>query len=68
MIQLSHHYMTTGKPIALTTWTFVNQVMCVLFKMLVWGGKWEGGSGWGTRVHLWWMHVDVWQNKYNIVK
>ena len=53
MVQLSHHYMTTGKPIALTTWTFVNQVMCVLFKMLVWGGKWEGGSGWGTRVHLW---------------
>ena len=27
-----------------------------------------GGSGWGTRVHLWWMHVDVWQNQYNIVK
>ena len=28
----------------------------------------EGGSGWGTRVHLWWMHADVWQNQYNIVK
>ena len=27
-----------------------------------------GGSGWGTRVHLWWMHVDIWQNQYNIVK
>jgi len=27
-----------------------------------------GGSGWGTRVYLWWIHVDVWQNKYNIVK
>ena len=23
------------------------------------GGRWEG-SGWGTRVHSWWMHVDVW--------
>jgi len=22
----------------------------------------------GTRVHRWWMHVDVWQNQYNIVK
>ena len=22
----------------------------------------------GTRVHLWQMHVDVWQNQYNIVK
>ena len=28
----------------------------------------EGGSRWGTRVHLWRIHVDVWQNQYNIVK
>ena len=36
---------------------------------VVWGGRWEGGgSGLGTRVHLWRMHVDVWQNQYNIVK
>ena len=27
-----------------------------------------GGSGWGRRVHPWWIHVDVWQNQYNIVK
>jgi len=32
------------------------------------GGRREGGSGWGTRVHPWWIHVDVWQNQYNIVK
>ena len=25
-------------------------------------------SGWGTRVYLWQMHVDIWQNQYNIVK
>ena len=25
-------------------------------------------SGWGTRVYLWWIHVDIWQNQYNIVK
>ena len=31
-------------------------------------GRREGGSGWGTRVYLWWIHVDVWQNQYNIVK
>ena len=30
--------------------------------------KWEEGSGWGTRVYLWWIHVDVWQSQYNIVK
>ena len=28
----------------------------------------EGGSGWGTCVHSWQMHVDLWQNQYNIVK
>ena len=30
--------------------------------------RWERGSGWGTRVHPWRIHVDVWQNQYNIVK
>ena len=28
----------------------------------------EEGSGWGTHVYLWWIHVDIWQNQYNIVK
>ena len=32
------------------------------------GGRREEGSGWGTRVYLWRMHVDIWQNQYNIVK
>ena len=31
-------------------------------------GSWEGSSGWGTHIHLWQIHVDVWQNQYNIVK
>ena len=31
MVQLSPPYMTTGKTIALTRWTFVNKVMCLLF-------------------------------------
>ena len=30
MVQLSHPYMTTGKSIALTTWTFVGRVMSLL--------------------------------------
>ena len=34
MIQLSHPYMTTGKTIALTRWTFVGRVMSLLFNML----------------------------------
>ena len=34
MVQLSHLYMTTGKPIALTTCTFVSKVMSLLFNML----------------------------------
>ena len=35
---------------------------------MVWGGRREEGSGWGTRVYLWKIHVDIWQNQYNIVK
>ena len=31
---VQHPYMTTGKPIALTRWTFVNKVMSLLFNML----------------------------------
>ena len=34
MIQISHPYMTTGKTIALTRWTFVGKVMSLLFNML----------------------------------
>ena len=32
------------------------------------GREVEGGSGLGARVHPWWIHVDVCQNQYNIVK
>ena len=34
MVQLSHPYMTTGKTIALTIWTFVSKVMSLLFNTL----------------------------------
>ena len=34
MVQLSHPYMTTGKAIALTRWTFVSKVMSLPFNML----------------------------------
>ena len=33
-VQLSHPYMTTGKTIALTRWTFVGKVMSLLFSIL----------------------------------
>ena len=32
------------------------------------GGRWERGSCLGSHVHLWWIHVNVWQNQYSIVK
>ena len=35
---------------------------------MVCGGRREEGSGWGTRVYLWRIHVDIWQNQYNIVR
>ena len=34
IVQLSHPYMTTGKTIALTRWTFVVKVMSLFFNML----------------------------------
>ena len=33
-VQLSHPYMTTGKTIALTKWTFVGKILSLLFNML----------------------------------
>ena len=42
IVQLSHPYMTTGKTIALTRWTFVSKVMsllpCAFFPLLLWLG------------------------------
>ena len=35
-VQLSHPYITTGKTIALTRWTFVGKIMSLFFKMLCW--------------------------------
>ena len=36
IVQLSHPYLTTGKTIALTRWTFVGKVLSLLFNMLSW--------------------------------
>ena len=33
-VQLSHPYMTTGKTVALTRWTFVGKIISMLFNML----------------------------------
>ena len=38
-VQLSHVYMTTGKTIAFTRWTFVDKVMPLLFNMLLWHNR-----------------------------
>ena len=35
---------------------------------MLWGGRWEGGSCLGMHVHPWWIHVNVWQNQYSILK
>ena len=36
IVQLSHPYMTTGKTIALTRWTFIGKVMSLFFNILCW--------------------------------
>ena len=35
---------------------------------MIWAGRREEGSGWGTHVYLRPIHFDIWQNQYNIVK
>ena len=36
-------------------------------RRMVWRGRREEGSGWGTHVYPWQIHFDIWQNQYNIV-
>ena len=33
-----------------------------------WGGRWEGGSGWGTHVYPWLIHIGVWQKPLQYCK
>ena len=33
-----------------------------------WEGRWEGGSGWGTHVNPWLIHVNVWQKPLQYCK
>ena len=33
-----------------------------------WRGRWEGGSGWGTHVNPWLIHVKVWQKPVQYCK
>ena len=35
---------------------------------MAWGGRREGGSGWGTHVHPWRIHVNVWQKPIQYCK
>ena len=37
-------------------------------RSMLWGGRWERGSCLGMHVHPWWIHVNIWQNQYSIVK
>ena len=70
-VQLSYPYMTTGKTIALTRWTFVGKVMSLLFNMLSrlvrvknpWAGFWSKiGSTLGG-IHLI-LTASLWNNLY----
>ena len=33
-----------------------------------WEGRWERGSGWGTHVHPWLIHVNLWQKPLQYCK
>ena len=40
----------------------VSALASFLPRGMEWGGRREGGSGWGTHVYLWQIHFDIWQN------
>ena len=33
-----------------------------------WVGRWDGGSGWGTHIQPWLIHVNVWQKPLQYCK
>ena len=47
----------------LKTWTFK-----MIARGMGWGGRREGGSGWGTHVNPWLIHVNVWRNPLQYCK
>ena len=53
-----------------TQWLIIFSPVCIgnWPRGMVWGGRRDEGSGWGTHVYLWWIHFDIWQNQYNTVK
>ena len=38
------------------------------FILMGWGVSWERGSGWGTHVHPWLIHVNIWQKPIQYCK
>ena len=42
--------------------------LSLFLMMMGWGGRWEGGSGWGTHVNPWLIHVNVWQKPLQYCK
>ena len=53
-VQLSHPYVTTGKTIALTRWTFVGKVMSLLFNILFRKRQWHPTPVLLPRKSHWW--------------
>ena len=59
-----------SKIIQRSMFLFVNVARCWMLgagalgrpRGMVWGGRREEGSGWGTHVYLWRIHFDIWQN------
>ena len=45
-----------------------NKIMYPLNRKTTTNKQLKTAFEWGTRVHPWWIYVDVWQNQYNIVK
>ena len=63
-IALKHVYyhMWNRSPVQFSAWDRVLRAGALGWPWGIgWGGRWEGVSGWGTHVHPWLIHINVWQ-------
>ena len=67
IVQLSYPYMTTGKTIALTRWTFVGKVMSLLFNMLAYV-YWYNMQACHIAKRGWFLLLHIKLNSQRVVK
>ena len=64
-----YYHMWNRSPVQVNAWDRVLRVGALGWPWgMGWGGRWEGDSGWGTHVHPWLIHFNVWQKPLQYCK